>query len=106
MFFCNGGNERCYISSADWMTRNLDYRVEVAAPIYDAEVRAELALLFQPAAARYVPRTHHRRSAQQQLPSRPRQSSRAGGDLRWLARAAQSRSAPVEAKVRSEGGNA
>jgi polyphosphate kinase len=46
MFFCNGGNERCYISSGDWMTRNLDFRVEVAIPIYDAEVRAELRYYF------------------------------------------------------------
>ena len=46
MFFANGGDERCYISSADWMTRNLDYRVEVAAPIYDAKIRAELRHYF------------------------------------------------------------
>ncbi len=46
MFFCNGGNERCYLSSGDWMTRNLDYRVEVAAPVYDPEVRAELRYYF------------------------------------------------------------
>ncbi len=45
-FFGNGGDERCFISSADWMTRNLDYRVEVTAPIYDAAVRAELRYYF------------------------------------------------------------
>lgn len=41
-FFANGGDELCYISSADWMTRNLDYRVEVAAPIFDQKIKAEL----------------------------------------------------------------
>jgi polyphosphate kinase len=46
MFFCNGGEERCYISSADWMTRNLDYRVEVAVPIYDSKIREELRHYF------------------------------------------------------------
>lgn len=40
--FANGGEEAMYIASADWMTRNLDRRVEVAAPIYDPKLFAEL----------------------------------------------------------------
>ncbi|HDY89249.1 MAG TPA: polyphosphate kinase 1, partial [bacterium] len=40
--FCNGGEEKYYISSADLMLRNLDRRIEVACPIYDKKIQAEL----------------------------------------------------------------
>lgn len=38
-YFYNGGKEKLYISSADWMTRNLDHRSEVAAPILDPHIK-------------------------------------------------------------------
>ena len=40
--FCNGGEERCFIGSADWMPRNLDNRVEVVTPVYDETIKADL----------------------------------------------------------------
>jgi len=40
--FHNGGDEQMYIGSADWMTRNLDRRIEVLTPIYDPDLFAEL----------------------------------------------------------------
>ncbi|MBU2997269.1 polyphosphate kinase 1 [Cellulophaga baltica] len=36
--FANGGQEKLYFGSADWMTRNLDYRIEVITPILDATI--------------------------------------------------------------------
>jgi len=45
--FGNNGNEKYYISSADWMIRNLDNRVEAAAPVYDKDIQKELSDFFQ-----------------------------------------------------------
>ncbi len=42
MYFYNKGSEDIYISSADWMTRNLDYRIEAAAKITDKSLKKEL----------------------------------------------------------------
>jgi polyphosphate kinase len=42
LVFCNAGDEEVYLSSADWMPRNLDRRIEVACPIYDKPIRDEL----------------------------------------------------------------
>lgn len=44
--FHNGGNRKVYISSADWMVRNLDHRVEATCPIKDPVIRDELVELF------------------------------------------------------------
>jgi len=40
--FCNADETEVFISSADFMTRNLDGRVEVTCPIYDPEIKKEL----------------------------------------------------------------
>lgn len=42
MYFYNKGGEDIYISSADWMTRNLDYRIEVAAKITQKNLKKEI----------------------------------------------------------------
>ncbi|HEX5726454.1 MAG TPA: polyphosphate kinase 1 [Longimicrobiaceae bacterium] len=45
--FANGGEPEYYIGSADWRTRNLSKRVEVAAPVRDPEHRARLDALLE-----------------------------------------------------------
>jgi len=45
-FFHNGGKEEYYIGSADLMTRNLESRVEVVAPVDDERLRQELRLIL------------------------------------------------------------
>lgn len=69
------GNTLFYLSSADWMTRNIDYRIEVAVPLFDLwlkqRVLAILNLLFSDTVRaryldkemsnRYVPRGNKRK---------------------------------------------
>ena len=45
--FCNDNDPEVYISSADFMTRNLDGRVEVTCPIYDESIKKHLTDLFE-----------------------------------------------------------
>lgn len=42
MIFHNDGKEKYFISSADWMVRNLDHRIEAACPVYDKNIQKEL----------------------------------------------------------------
>jgi polyphosphate kinase len=46
LYFRNGGDEEYYIGSADMMRRNLESRVEVHAPVENAELRQELRLIL------------------------------------------------------------
>ena len=47
MIFHNNANEKVFISSADWMVRNLDHRIEVATPILDPKIKKELIDIIQ-----------------------------------------------------------
>ena len=44
--FAGGGDTQVYLSSADWMTRNLDRRVEVTTPVLDPGLKNQLVDLF------------------------------------------------------------
>lgn len=45
--FCNGGDEKYFISSADWMIRNLDHRSEVIIPIYNKKIQKEIRKIIE-----------------------------------------------------------
>jgi polyphosphate kinase len=46
-WFANGGEPELFIGSADWMSRNLDRRVEAVAPIEDPRLRRQLEQLLE-----------------------------------------------------------
>lgn len=47
LYFFQGGKEEIYLSSADWMRRNLNRRIEVGFPITDRKMKAELIHILQ-----------------------------------------------------------
>jgi polyphosphate kinase len=47
MIFNNNENNKVFISSADWMTRNLDNRVEVTCPILQDDLKKEINDIFE-----------------------------------------------------------
>lgn len=46
IIFKNGGAEKYFISSADWMTRNLDRRIEVTVPVLDKNIQQDLKYMI------------------------------------------------------------
>lgn len=46
-WFSNDGSPLCYLSSADWMVRNLDRRIEVAFPLDDPEARDRVRAILE-----------------------------------------------------------
>lgn len=47
LIFSNDNDNKYYIGSADWMSRNLDHRIEVMTPILDSEIKKELWDIIQ-----------------------------------------------------------
>jgi polyphosphate kinase len=47
LIFCNGGNDKVFITSGDFMPRDLDYRIEVTCPVFDKGIREEIKDIFE-----------------------------------------------------------
>lgn len=47
LYFLHGGDQRVFISSADWMPRNLDRRVELLVPVEDPKCRDRLIHILE-----------------------------------------------------------
>lgn len=47
LIFGEGEEERYYLGSADWMTRNFDNRIEVMAPVYDPDIQRDLKRVIE-----------------------------------------------------------
>ncbi len=45
--FYNGGREKYYLASADWMRRNLSRRIEVGFPLYDKKIQEQVRQIFE-----------------------------------------------------------
>lgn len=45
--FANGGDEKVFLGSADWMPRNLDHRIEVITPVYDPAIKGEMKRIVE-----------------------------------------------------------
>lgn len=46
-YFENGGNPEVYLSSADWMTRNLTRRIELMCPVKDSVIRGQIVKILE-----------------------------------------------------------
>ena len=46
-YFANGGDDELYLSSADWMPRNLDGRIEIMFPVDNREMKRELTEILK-----------------------------------------------------------
>ena len=47
MIFHNNGDEKVFISSADWMVRNIDHRVEASCPVFEKVIQKQLKDIFE-----------------------------------------------------------
>ncbi len=75
MVFANGGNEKYYITSGDWMPRNLDRRIEVACPIIDPELKQELKELLEFQWRDNTKSKHHDERSQEEAVSKKSKAS-------------------------------
>jgi polyphosphate kinase len=47
LIFCHGSDDKVFITSADLMPTNLDYRIEVTCPIFDKSIKNDIKRIFK-----------------------------------------------------------
>lgn len=95
--FSHGGEDRVYLSSADWMTRNLNRRVEAMFPIRDAQLRERILYEILDSLFDDNVSSWDLKSDGEWVPNTPRDDTpfRAQFHFMDLARSSASRSTPV-----------
>ena len=103
LVFGNGGDPLYYCTSADWMPRNFDRRIEVAFPVYDSRIKAQLRqYLDLQWADNCKARNHDSAGRNKRVPSGTSRQAAQQSIYRWLVDQADTESAQLRRKEARE----
>ena len=100
LVFGNGGDPLYYCTSADWMPRNFDRRIEVAFPVYDSRIKAQLRqYLDLQWADNCKARNHDSAGRNKRVPPGTSRQAAQESIYHWLAEGADAESAQPKQKA-------